>query len=314
MRSTKKAGLVTVIIALTVITLILTYTFLPAYLKERGDIYTAWEKGQWHLTSDDYDELLIEYDYIQNFAPNYTAINTFDSVLREYTDKEEITHKMGDVISYQDTKPVYTEQDLVYLEERYRREETKDNTLVIYVLYLNGEWEKEGVLGLSYRGSNIVIFKEMIMSSAAKSTNLEYGSIEASVLVHEWGHLIGLVGRGYDSEHEDHEYPHHCSEEAGRCVMDSSVEIRVNGRTEEPPTSFCELCQGDIETIRNMNDPWGPAEILTYIAMGGVSLIGLTWVVSVGKDKEEEWDEESYQYDPYSTDTNYKKDDEKKYY
>ena len=314
MRSMKKAGLITVIIALTIIALILTYTFLPAYIKDKGNLYTTWEKGQWHLTNDDYDELLIEYDYVQNFAPNYTAINKFDSILREYTDKEEITHQMGDVISYQDTKPVYNEGYLTYLEDRYRQEETRDNTLVIYVLYLNGEWEKEGVLGLSYRGTNIVIFKEMIMTSAARSTNLDYSSIETSVLIHEWGHLIGLVGRGYDSEHEDHEYPHHCNQEAGRCVMAASVEIRVNGRAEEPPTEFCELCQADMETIKNMNEPWGPAEILTYIAMGGVSMVGLTWVISVGKDKDKEWDEESYQYDPYSSDMDYKQDDEKKYY
>jgi len=314
MKSKKKAGLITVIIAVTVIALILTYTFLPAFIKDRGNLYNAWEKGQWHLTNDDYDELLIEYDHVRNFPPNYTAINNFDSVLREYTDKEEITHQMGDVISYQDTKSVYNERDLTYLEEKYRQEETKDNTLVIYVLYLDGEWKKEEVLGLSYRGTNIVVFKEMIMASAARSHNLEYSSIETSVLIHEWGHLIGLVGRDYDSEHEDLDYPHHCNEEAGRCVMAASVEIKVNGRAQAPPTEFCELCQADIEKIRTMNDPWGPVEIMTYIAIGGISLIGLTWVISVGKNKEDDWYEESDQYDPYSTDMDYEKDDEERYY
>ncbi len=315
MKSTKKAGLITVIIAITIIALILTHTFLPTYIKDRGNLYRDWEKGQWHLNNDDYDELFIEYDYVEGYKPNTTAIYEFENVLREYTDKEDITHHMGDVIPYQDTKPVYGENDLAFLENRYRDKETKGNTLVIYVLYLDGEWKQEDVLGLSYRGTNIVIFMEKIMTSADRSNNIGHGDIETSVLIHEWGHLIGLVGKDYDADHEDTEYPHHCNQEAGRCVMAASVEIKGGEGSQPPPTEFCELCQEDIEEIKNMYDPWGPAEILTYISMGGQTLIGLTWVVSVSKHKDEEmYNKETYKNGLSHEEMDYIKDDEKKYY
>ncbi|MFW6141047.1 MAG: hypothetical protein ACOC53_00630 [Candidatus Saliniplasma sp.] len=313
MKSSKKVGLITIITVITIMILILTYTFLPAYIKDRGNLHTAWEKGQWHLTNDDYDELVIEYDYVQNFAPDFTAVNVFDDILKEYTDKEEITHEMGDVIPVQDTKSVYNERDMDYFEGKYRDEETEGDTLVIYVLYLNGRWKDEEVLGLSYRGTNMVLFMETIMKSAERSTNLEHVSIETSVLIHEWGHLIGLVGRDYDSEHESTEYPHHCTQEDGRCVMAASVEINAGSITEAPPTDFCELCQDDIEMIRTMYDYWGPAEILTYIAMGGQSLIGLTWVVSIGKE-EKVYTEQDHEYDSYHDNNDYTKEDKKKYY
>ncbi|MFO7793337.1 MAG: hypothetical protein R6W73_10240 [Candidatus Saliniplasma sp.] len=325
MRSMKKAGLITIIIALTIIALILTYTFLPAYIKDRGNLYTDWEKAQWHLTNDDYDELLIEYDYVEGYKPNFTATNEFDNILKEYTEKEDITHRMGDVIPIQDTSGKYNEQNLQYLEERYRGYETEGDTLVIYVLYLNGEWKKSEVLGLSYGGTNIAIFMEMIRDSADRSHNLDSGSIESSVLIHEWGHLIGLVGRDYESEHESTEYQHHCTQEAGRCVMAASVQIKGDDGSEEPelPTDFCELCQEDIEKIRTMRDLWGPGEILTYIAMGGEFTIGVTWAVGVGVGKSKDEvrynkeiyeNEKTYGNETYSEENDYVKDDNKKYY
>jgi len=314
MNTIKKAGLITVVIAITLVALILTLTFLPGYIKGRGNLYEAWEKGQWHLTNDDYDELIIEYDYVRNYRPNYTAIQTFDDMLRNHTEKENIEHRIGDEISFPDTKPVYDQHDLSYLEDKYRDAEKKENTVVIYVLYLDGLWKEGNVLGLSYRGTNIIIFKETIMRSADRSPGLEYGDIEKAVLIHEWGHLIGLVGRDYDSDHESEEYKHHCNLEAGDCVMAASVEINVTGMGRTPPTEFCELCLEDIERIRTMNDPFSIANLLTYTAMIGQFAVGTTWVITIANRDDKKQEYYGYENAYYKETDHVKENDEKKYY
>ncbi len=314
MNTIKKAGLITIVITITLVALILTHTFLPGYIKSRGGLYTSWEKGQWHLTNDDYDELVIEYDYVRNYSPNYTATQTFDEILRNYTDKEEITHTRGDTIAFLDTRRVYDRDDIFYLKNKYQDKETNDNVLSIHVLYLDGRWKEEDVLGLSYGGTNIVIFKETITKSAYRSPGVGVNDIESSVLIHEWGHLIGLVGKDYDSEHECPDYPKHCNLEAGECVMAASVEIDSTGMGKAPPTNFCELCQRDIEKIRTMNDPFDIANILTYIAMFGESAIGITWMVTITKQKDNK-QKGLYNQNLNYQNTNYvKEDDTKEYY
>ena len=165
--------------------------------------------------------------------------------------------------------------------------------MVIHVTYLDGEWKEDNVLGLSYGGDRIVIFMETIINVAQRSQNIQAVDIESSVLVHEWGHLLGLVGIGYESGHEDPEYQHHCDESAGSCVMNADIEIRMGRYSDPPPTDFCVLCQEDMLRIKEMEDEPGLEEYLTIGVIAGIAIVAVGWILVLipkKEDKKQEFD------------------------
>ena len=92
-----------------------------------------------------------------------------------------------------------------------------------YVLFLNGYLEKDGmenrqVIGASVVGTPVMVaFKDAILRSSDSPTVLMF--VEQATLVHEFGHVMGLVDNGVPmvSDHLDPDHPRHCTNE--ECVM-----------------------------------------------------------------------------------------------
>ncbi|HOO37357.1 MAG TPA: hypothetical protein PKY89_03620 [Deltaproteobacteria bacterium] len=92
-----------------------------------------------------------------------------------------------------------------------------------YVLFLNGYLEKDGeenpqVIGASVVGTPVmVVFKDAILRASNSLTVLMF--VEQATLVHEFGHVMGLVDNGIPmvSDHLDPDHPRHCTNE--ECVM-----------------------------------------------------------------------------------------------
>lgn len=93
----------------------------------------------------------------------------------------------------------------------------------IHVLFLSGYFEDNGtvnrkVLGVSFGGSCVIaIFKDAILDSGSTLSISRF--VEQATLVHETGHLLGLVDNGIPmvSDHADPDHPRHC--ENPDCVM-----------------------------------------------------------------------------------------------
>jgi hypothetical protein len=83
-----------------------------------------------------------------------------------------------------------------------------DEHLIVFVGYINGPWMEGADIrflgGLQYSPSAFVIFKDGA------------GDREAGVLLHEFGHLIGMVKNEARDNHDD-EHKHHCANK--RCAM-----------------------------------------------------------------------------------------------
>lgn len=121
---------------------------------------------------------------------------------------------------------------------------------VVRLLLVRGTFEgNEDVLGVALRGDLIALFRDSIASA---STPLISGrSIEDAVLLHEIGHLLGLVDIVVDTGRADPEHPGHSKNRDS--VMYWAVESGVVTQVLEggPPKDFDAADLGDLLALRN---------------------------------------------------------------
>ncbi|MBS3781423.1 MAG: hypothetical protein KGY66_04985 [Candidatus Thermoplasmatota archaeon] len=276
----KNYALLGTIWVIVIVAALITYSFLPGYVREKGDLYEPFEYSQMYLENESYSDLIIEYDYVAGHEPSETAMTILEEKVKNYTDKETVESVVDDQIGVNDTRIAYDKNDISELKESYQDHGRRDNKISMHVLYLNGVWkENENALGLAKRPYQIVIFDSVIEDLAERNTNLTGEDIEGPVVVHEFGHLLSLVGLSYESEHEDTEYSGHCDESKGECVMAGTVEVKEN-MGEAPPSDFCDLCIEDMEYIREMEDSFGFEDLISYLSISGQYLVGI-WISTV---------------------------------
>ncbi len=207
-----------------------------------------------------YEKIIIEVDYDSNTKPDDAAL----SLLRQrLTDAgvcgKDIEIKISDKLT--DSKASYSIQEIRAIQDKYRSHHNQfvhfgDGAFYAYVLYLDGEYaDNKNVIGLAYSADSFVIFQ----SNIKKNVN-QFGipptaqDVEKSVLIHEFGHLLGLVSRGQDSLYkykEDARHEHHC--ENSQCVMYYAVDTTdVIGAflNKGTPTDFCESCRQEMNAYR----------------------------------------------------------------
>ncbi|MEF8873791.1 MAG: hypothetical protein V5A88_03860 [Candidatus Thermoplasmatota archaeon] len=290
----KKFALVAAVWVVIIVAALVTNSFLPPLVKDNFGLYESYEYSQMYLEDDPYSELIIEYDYVEARTPNQEAMDTLEDRVEEYTEKEKITSELDDTIPplESSTNPPYSgsnsydADDISDLEDEYRDYEREGDTVSIHMLYLDGEWkENERALGLSKKPYSIVVFSDVVEVFSTR-TDIESWYIERGVLVHEFGHLLSLVGIGYQTDHTDPNYPSHCDESAGDCVMAAAVEYKREGDNDPPPDDFCELCQEDLERIKEMKDDFALANLIAYgTIIGEVMLASAVSVAIIMEEK-----------------------------
>ena len=121
-------------------------------------------------------------------------------------------------------------------------------TLVLRVFYLDGESERdraqgEVYLGLAHTASSLVMFKDSLAKQGSPA------ALERVVLLHEAGHLLGLVGRGapVQAAHEDPSNLNHCRIRG--CVMQSKS-AAWSPTTLGSRDDFCSYCKADLLALK----------------------------------------------------------------
>lgn len=254
------------IIALIVIIAGITYFIYEKNEEKSGErYYSVGEFSKYYLQDDKYNELIIEVDFVENNKPNDNAINLLKKRIEENCDKEKVIIYRSSFNTIPKTKDKYDYKDILELEKKYRDCYRDGNTVVLYYIYLNGEFEENSVVGLAYSASSCAIFKEKIKEAEFGLISEE--DIEKAVVVHEFGHLLSLVNIGYESdrEHEDKDHPHHCNHESIEgsgiydCVMYWAIETTSIANSPSNtlwnqigglPNDFCEDCKHDLEMIK----------------------------------------------------------------
>lgn len=206
--------------------------------------------GEWHkefLDDAKYGSLLVEIDYVDGSAPSEAALEMLRTRMGERLSKPNgIEVKLDDKLSAGGgTRSI---NQVANLEDRHRDFTKGDGRAVLYVLYLDGNYDEDTqeslVLGAAYSGSSIVMFQETIRETAQNLPLLTTpaSSIERAVLVHELGHILGLVNNHLPMQrpHEDAASKTHSTNQDSVmywAVETSNIDLLLRFRT-EPPNNF----------------------------------------------------------------------------
>lgn len=174
------------------------------------------------LSSEKYASLKIEVQYMPGYKPDEQALRNLHLFLARYLNKPAgifINTKEIDPV----TDTVLSHHDLVALERKTRSEYTQKNTLAVHLLYTNGGYVNPRILGLAYQNTSAVIFGKLIQKHSGRIGQPDRTKLETTVLLHEMGHLLGLINKGTEmhSDHQDDDHESHCTEKA--CLMYYSI-------------------------------------------------------------------------------------------
>jgi predicted Zn-dependent protease len=171
------------------------------------------------LLSDDYfTALKVEIQYMTGFAPDETAVSNLKDFLNDHLHKPGgISFVLKEVAPTEDS--VLTLDEAVIIEEKNRSAFTAGKTITVYILYTNGYYIENHMLGYAYRNTSVVLFGRNIHENSNRLRRPSRTYLETRVLKHELGHLLGLVNVGspLQSEHKDAAHGKHCLNK--QCVM-----------------------------------------------------------------------------------------------
>jgi hypothetical protein len=237
-----------------------------------GVSYTAQDLA----TAKQYQRLVFEVDAVPGFEPRTDALDELRSQLDGLRASGHLGKPAGIdiVVDTNDALPrapsadhAYTSDELEALSRDHLGRKGTSTEAVVHVLYVDGHSADDSggslVLGVAYEHALLVVFKATLeagcASPSAKSKLVRTPDTlcsltEQSVLVHETGHLLGLVNRGLPmvAPHQDDAHGKHDAND--QCVMFFASETsslvpflldRISrGNTKAAP--FDEACLADL--------------------------------------------------------------------
>ncbi len=202
----------------------------------------------------DRPSLVIEIDAQQGVEPDEVAVAHLVSVLEQVTDKPAGIRREG-VDTFSSTTTTWTTEDLRDAAAEHRSTATTEDEVSIHVLYVAGSHAEDdgsqtNAIGVAYSASTIAVFPDRWQGLSSMLGSSQ--AIERAVLVHEVGHLLGLVNLVYtsDIDHEDPDRPGHSDNEGS--VMFHAVETTLIGQvfSGPPPSTFDDADRSDLEGLR----------------------------------------------------------------
>jgi hypothetical protein len=103
------------------------------------------------------------------------------------------------------------------IEKANRSAFTSNDEIAVYILYTNGEYTDNNVLGVAYRNTSAALFGKKIRDNSGGLGQASRTKLEATVLEHEVAHLLGLVDIGTKMQSPHKANGNHCSNQ--NCLM-----------------------------------------------------------------------------------------------
>jgi hypothetical protein len=205
---------------LKLILLLIVISFIGCSKDDDSSISTNYITPNNFLSSQKYDRLIIEINYVNGYEPTDASMQNLVAFLTNRLNKPKgITVVKKGIPS--PVKSPFTIQDIKLLERIYRKLNPTLNTLTVHILFLDAGYNLDNskILGIAYGSTSIAIFEKTIMDYSGGLTQPNQNDLETTVINHEFGHLLGLVNNGSPdlSGHQDTANGHHCNNTG--CLM-----------------------------------------------------------------------------------------------
>lgn len=170
------------------------------------------------LSATKYNEVDIEIQFVDGFQPERESINNLLAFLNG------LTHKNGRIAYH--LKPItsplkndLTLNDIATIEKNKRTIFTTGTRLGVYILYIDAYYSQGNIIGISYRNTSMCLFGKSIFENSGRVGQPTKTALETSIMLHEFGHLLGLVDMGTPMQinHKDMGHRSHCTNSG--CLM-----------------------------------------------------------------------------------------------
>lgn len=200
----------------------------------------------WALLSPAVPEAVVEVAHAGDARLTDEALDSLEAKVREHGGKKKVHRVSTKTLP---PRPVYSADDVRSIVAEHRAHRSGDGRVSIYVMVLPGSFETEGVPGVAFQATSFAVFPDAIGARLPPGANV--GAFQSAVVVHELGHLFGLVNlTGKGGFHEDDAHPGHAGGEDS--VMHWAVEsvslteVFASG----PPSGFTGPDRREMDAIR----------------------------------------------------------------
>lgn len=170
------------------------------------------------LGSSPYNTLVLEIQYAPGMKPQDASVNNLLAFLNTYLNKPGgITLVQKQVGST--GMATVSSDDVAKFTDQNRSVYTDGNTIAVYLCFVDADYATKDVIGIAYRNTAIAIFEKTLQAKTGGLNQASRVKVESGTLMHEMGHLLGLVNSGSPmvKPHEDATHKGHCSN--SNCLM-----------------------------------------------------------------------------------------------
>jgi hypothetical protein len=170
------------------------------------------------LSAASYPILNIEIQFAPGMKPQDQSVANLVNFLNTYLNKPSGINVVQKQVSSLGAATV-TLQEVANFQDKNRSVYTIDNSISVYVLFADADYSVTDVAGISYWNTSITIFEKTIQAKTGGAFQASRTKVESGTLMHEFGHLLGLVNLGTPmvKAHEDAAHVSHCSNTS--CLM-----------------------------------------------------------------------------------------------
>lgn len=213
------------------------------------------------LSSKSFPALLVEIQAVRGFAPSQEAMDQLQAFLIKYAKKPKGIEIVVDPPIAPQTQSGpnggYSLNDLKQIETKNRRHYTTKGKLALYALFLDGnisgDVPTDRILGRAYQSQSVAIFMNSIRSAtqATSQPAAHPTYAETTVLLHEFGHLLGIVSMD-DVQRPHADLVHHSCTNA-KCLMNRAAEsgAQIGTFTADQIPALDDDCENDLKALRD---------------------------------------------------------------